>query len=78
MAQLLLGLSHLHSRRILHRDLKPQNIMIDKQGNLKVPCLSFPHFFAPTPADDFTHHPGSDCRFRTRENIRRAFTNLHS
>lgn len=45
MAQLLLGLSHLHSRRILHRDLKPQNIMIDKQGNLKV-CV-FPHFFAP-------------------------------
>ncbi|KAG0667159.1 Cyclin-dependent kinase catalytic subunit [Rhodotorula mucilaginosa] len=47
MAQLLLGLSHLHSRRILHRDLKPQNIMIDKQGNLKVPCLSFPCFCAP-------------------------------
>ena len=36
LSQLLAGLAHLHSHRILHRDLKPQNLLIDKSGNLKV------------------------------------------
>ena len=25
-----------HSRRVLHRDLKPQNLLIDKEGSLKL------------------------------------------
>jgi len=34
--QLLEGLVYCHRRRILHRDLKPQNLLIDKQGVLKL------------------------------------------
>jgi len=34
--QLLEGLFYCHRRRILHRDLKPQNLLIDKQGVLKL------------------------------------------
>lgn len=30
------GLAFCHSRRVLHRDLKPQNLLIDKEGSLKL------------------------------------------
>jgi len=34
--QLLRGLSYIHKRRILHRDLKPQNLLLSEQGDLKL------------------------------------------
>ncbi|XP_034038134.1 cyclin-dependent kinase 15 [Thalassophryne amazonica] len=36
MFQLLRGLSYIHSRRILHRDLKPQNLLISYLGEVKL------------------------------------------
>ncbi|XP_018585087.2 cyclin-dependent kinase 15 isoform X2 [Scleropages formosus] len=36
MFQLLRGLSYIHRRRILHRDLKPQNLLISYLGELKL------------------------------------------
>ncbi|MBQ0073707.1 MAG: leucine-rich repeat protein [Prevotella sp.] len=40
--ELLLGLNYLHSRQILHLDLKPQNIMLTRLGNsVKIIDLGF-------------------------------------
>ncbi|KAA0713413.1 Cyclin-dependent kinase 15 [Triplophysa tibetana] len=36
MFQLLRGLTYIHGRRILHRDLKPQNLLISYLGELKL------------------------------------------
>jgi serine/threonine protein kinase len=35
-AQLVSVLEYLQSKRVMHRDLKPQNIMLDENFNLKV------------------------------------------
>jgi serine/threonine protein kinase len=34
--QLLKGICFCHQHRVLHRDLKPQNLLIDRKGNLKI------------------------------------------
>lgn len=34
--QMIRGIAFCHSHRVLHRDLKPQNLLIDRHGRLKL------------------------------------------
>ncbi|PLB37089.1 protein kinase RIM15 [Aspergillus candidus] len=36
IAEVVLGVEHLHGRGIVHRDLKPDNFLIDQNGHLKL------------------------------------------
>ncbi|SAL95864.1 hypothetical protein [Absidia glauca] len=52
--QLLRGLHYCHSHRVLHRDLKPQNLLIDKTGKLTIADFGLSRAFS-VPMRTYTH-----------------------
>eukprot|EP00762_Andalucia_godoyi_P005005 ANDGO_01468.mRNA.1 Cell division control protein 2 homolog len=54
MFQILKGLSFCHSHRILHRDLKPQNMLIDRSGVIKLADFGLARAFN-VPLRTYTH-----------------------
>lgn len=67
MSQLVQGIKFCHAHRVLHRDLKPQNLLINKEGNLKLADFGLARAFG-VPLRTYTHEvsepvfiPGGPC-----------------
>ncbi|KAJ7544962.1 hypothetical protein O6H91_09G100600 [Diphasiastrum complanatum] len=55
MYQLCKGVAHCHSHGVMHRDLKPQNLLVDKEkGLLKIADLGLGRAFT-VPLKSYTH-----------------------
>ena len=52
--QILQGILFCHQRRVLHRDLKPQNLLIDKNGAIKIADFGLARAFG-IPVRVYTH-----------------------
>jgi cyclin-dependent kinase len=52
--QLLTGIAYCHHHRVLHRDLKPQNLLINREGELKLADFGLARAFG-IPVRSYTH-----------------------
>jgi serine/threonine protein kinase len=52
--QMLRGLNFCHARGVMHRDLKPQNLLVTKDGRLKIADFGLARAFCP-PIRPLTH-----------------------
>lgn len=52
--QIISALAYCHSHRVLHRDLKPQNILIDRQGSVRLADFGLARAFG-LPIKTYTH-----------------------
>lgn len=54
MRQLFDGIAYCHKHRVLHRDLKPQNLLIDNEGHIKLADFGLARAFG-LPVRTYTH-----------------------
>ena len=54
MYQLVKGIAHCHQMKVLHRDIKPQNLLLSKEGILKIADFGLARAGG-IPVKNFTH-----------------------
>lgn len=54
LRQLLEGIAYCHAHRVLHRDLKPQNLLVDSEGRIKIADFGLARAFG-IPVRAYTH-----------------------
>ena len=59
--QLLQGIAYCHQHRVLHRDLKPQNLLINMEGELKLAVRHTLHTAAAAQHSDAVHESTLPC-----------------
>lgn len=40
-SEIVLAIEYLHSKNIIYRDLKPENLLVDHQGHIKITDFGF-------------------------------------
>lgn len=54
----VLGLEYIHTKGVMHRDVKPENLVIDKNGYICLTDLGIARVLSPDNASDTSGTPG--------------------